>query len=391
MAPGTRVLAETADAMLGDLDKLVRGFTELSPEHRALDEVVRRNNAADMAISLSNSIALFLRLARDLRPTVETDHEWEMRGASLGWARRVMNSGVVDLPGLLKISTSAHVIVMRQLLSAIPDDHVVGLLSPLGQWHDTFFTEAHRHALESLRTVPPLHGRQRTGDQHRNWLLNVLTSSHASVDDYADQVPARLFVVVLRAAPPVLRTVLDGEERLDSWWTVWRPTPEQLIVVGDLARAAGDWLGDTLLALRPDSSTEGVIAADSGSLAELRGILAVLRAKVAEYQPRPLRPAEVLSGRRLTVLDSVSANPAATDRFARMLAQLSGAGELTRSVQTLLTCDLNLSKAAELLAVHRSTLVYRLDRVARLTGVDPRTTEGAALWWIALGIGRHNG
>ncbi|SES41538.1 PucR C-terminal helix-turn-helix domain-containing protein [Lentzea albida] len=392
MVSSTRVLAETCGDMLADVDKLVAEVATTSPGHRALDEALRLAGGASMEISLTASISVFLGLARDLRPSVETDYEWDMRATALGWARSALDAGVLDLPGLLKLSTSAHVLIMRKLLAAVPNDHVVSLLGPLGAWHDGFFSEAHGRAAEALRTTPPLHGRQRTGDQHRNWLLHIITSPDGELEaDEADQMPARIYALVIRAGAPVIGEMLDGEERPDSWWTVWRPTAEQLVVVGDLDRDSGDWITTTMLALHPDSSALGVVAADSGRRVELPRILSALRSKVADYRPAPLRPGEVLSGNRLELLDSIVTAPAASDRFVGMLARIADSGELTHSVHTLLSCDLNLSRASELLAVHRSTLVYRLDRVVRMTGVDPRTTEGAALWWIALGIGRRSG
>jgi DNA-binding PucR family transcriptional regulator len=51
--------------------------------------------------------------------------------------------------------------------------------------------------------------------------------------------------------------------------------------------------------------------------------------------------------------------------------------ELLRTVLSFLDADLNQSKAAKALYMHRNTLLYRIDQFAQLTGIDPRRFEGA--------------
>ena len=53
-------------------------------------------------------------------------------------------------------------------------------------------------------------------------------------------------------------------------------------------------------------------------------------------------------------------------------------GEMTETVQAFFRNDLNLSTAARELFIHRNTLIYRLDKIRKLTGFDLRKFQDAA-------------
>lgn len=59
-------------------------------------------------------------------------------------------------------------------------------------------------------------------------------------------------------------------------------------------------------------------------------------------------------------------------------------GDLVQTVRVFLNNDGSWKLSAEQLNIHRQTLVYRLKRVAALTGLSPTTTQGAARLWLAL-------
>ena len=61
-----------------------------------------------------------------------------------------------------------------------------------------------------------------------------------------------------------------------------------------------------------------------------------------------------------------------------LLAPIAEDRELLQTLDVFLGHDTSPSRAAKALAVHRNTLTYRLERIATLTGVDPRHFEGAA-------------
>ncbi|NDV03848.1 PucR family transcriptional regulator [Rhodococcus sp. IEGM 248] len=62
----------------------------------------------------------------------------------------------------------------------------------------------------------------------------------------------------------------------------------------------------------------------------------------------------------------------------------SNEGELVTSVRVFLRNDGAWQKSADELKIHRQTLVYRLRRVEQLTGLKPTSTEGSAMFWLAL-------
>ncbi len=53
-------------------------------------------------------------------------------------------------------------------------------------------------------------------------------------------------------------------------------------------------------------------------------------------------------------------------------------------LKTFFACDGSISQASEKLFLHKNTLQYKLNRLARRTGVNPRTLEGAALYYLAI-------
>ena len=78
--------------------------------------------------------------------------------------------------------------------------------------------------------------------------------------------------------------------------------------------------------------------------------------------------AELMALHSLTV--SETAEPVAAKQF-------SPGGEEARTIRALLDCDLNLTKASELLGVHRNTLTYRLDKVRQTANLDARVFADA--------------
>jgi carbohydrate diacid regulator len=58
--------------------------------------------------------------------------------------------------------------------------------------------------------------------------------------------------------------------------------------------------------------------------------------------------------------------------------------ETINTIKTFLDCDLNIAETARALYMHRNTLVYRLDTIKKLTGLDIRRFEDALDFRIAL-------
>ncbi|MCL2521521.1 MAG: helix-turn-helix domain-containing protein [Erysipelotrichales bacterium] len=58
--------------------------------------------------------------------------------------------------------------------------------------------------------------------------------------------------------------------------------------------------------------------------------------------------------------------------------------EMLRSVKVFLECDLNVSKASELLYLHRNTLIQRIDRFSEVTGYNIKNFQEAVLIYNLL-------
>jgi sugar diacid utilization regulator len=59
-------------------------------------------------------------------------------------------------------------------------------------------------------------------------------------------------------------------------------------------------------------------------------------------------------------------------------------GDLSRTIHAFAECDLNVKRTARSLKLHTNTVYFRLNRVMKLTGVDPRSFSGASLLLTAL-------
>lgn len=69
--------------------------------------------------------------------------------------------------------------------------------------------------------------------------------------------------------------------------------------------------------------------------------------------------------------------------LAELLRPLDGRNELLATLETWFDCDRDRQRAARALFIHPNTLDYRLQQVADRTGIDPRSTRGAALLMAA--------
>jgi hypothetical protein len=59
-------------------------------------------------------------------------------------------------------------------------------------------------------------------------------------------------------------------------------------------------------------------------------------------------------------------------------------GDLSRTIRAFADCSLNVKQTAQHLGVHANTIYFRLNRINKLTGIDPRTFSGTSLLLTAL-------
>jgi len=72
-------------------------------------------------------------------------------------------------------------------------------------------------------------------------------------------------------------------------------------------------------------------------------------------------------------------------KYARLLSD-----EMISTIECFFACSLNLSEAARRLYIHRNTLVYRLDKFQRATGLDLRQFDDAVTLRILMMLGRSS-
>lgn len=74
-----------------------------------------------------------------------------------------------------------------------------------------------------------------------------------------------------------------------------------------------------------------------------------------------------------------------------IITKIKENGNLIKTARRYLENDMSLSKTARQLKIHRNTLVYRLDRIEELTGLDPKVFEDAFQLYMALILERYRG
>lgn len=78
--------------------------------------------------------------------------------------------------------------------------------------------------------------------------------------------------------------------------------------------------------------------------------------------------------------------------FSReLLDRLGENGEIIQTLETFFDYDMSLTRTAEVLGIHRNTLVYRLDRIHELLGLDPRSFDDAVQIKLAVLYNRFVG
>jgi len=83
------------------------------------------------------------------------------------------------------------------------------------------------------------------------------------------------------------------------------------------------------------------------------------------------------------ILEEVTATT--KDEFKlRVLSLIHREKELIETLRIYLKNDQSLKKSATDLHVHINTLHYRLNQIKNMTGIDPKSSKGIALFYVAL-------
>lgn len=96
------------------------------------------------------------------------------------------------------------------------------------------------------------------------------------------------------------------------------------------------------------------------------------------------RPAGTYAVTDVLVEQAIAANTAVTAQLAGIIRPVRQNQALWETLVALVHADFNRNQAARDLFVHRSTMDYRLQRIAKITGWDPAGGHGAQLLRAAL-------
>lgn len=96
------------------------------------------------------------------------------------------------------------------------------------------------------------------------------------------------------------------------------------------------------------------------------------------------RPAGVYTISDVLVEHAITTNELIIAQLAEIIRPLSDHPVLWQTLVALLDADFSRNQAARDLFIHRSTLDYRLRRIAKVTGYDPSTGRGAQVLSAAL-------
>lgn len=104
-------------------------------------------------------------------------------------------------------------------------------------------------------------------------------------------------------------------------------------------------------------------------------------------------PAMLVGEREMALELALAAHPHRLARVAGVLERLESGPYLVETLAVFFAHDLDRKRAASALGLSRGGLSLRLDRVSRLTGLDPRSTRGVQVLGAALSaralIGAH--
>ena len=161
--------------------------------------------------------------------------------------------------------------------------------------------------------------------------------------------------------------------------------PEQALVFGNeiLARAFEEY---------PDIRARcgiGVVAAemnDWGNSFRQAGQALEMARRLREA--RPLYYPDLSVYRLLLQLEHHPEMAAFKTKVLGSLLEYEGGGELLHTLEAFFDHNGNLSQAADALFIHRNTLMYRMDRIAEISGLDFDNTETRLAAQLALRIYR---
>lgn len=373
--PGPGLNAAVAERVLVAIEPMTAALAEAYrevPEYAAMDRAILQGEVVPTSRRIVEGFFGPIAAGRDPDATrIPEVAEMGRRRLELG----------VPLEPILHVYRICGRVVWQAIVDATEPGEE-GVLADLGaRWMGYIDTAA---SLAAASYLAASHEMLRAVDARRRALLDALLSASDPAEVAA--VSIRFSAVLAPAYVPVL---IEGEHAAPRIDVVLAAAPQGTI---------GDHRSGRILLLVPAS------AVDVNVLSRAAGRAVVAWADPAAPGPallaevshaETLLAAALASGvssgafgpESLLLEQLVAGNPRVTlalrRRVADALAGRDHDGLITSTLRTYLGCG-SVSKTAEAEVVHPNTVLYRLNRVKALTGLDPRLPLDATLLVLAV-------
>ena len=368
-------LVRVASRVLEDLDpiadRMVASYCAQVPEYAAMPEELLRSEVRPVSRKVVEAFFTSLMAGED--PDAERLAELHSSG------RRRLDMGV-PLEPMLHVYRIAGRTVWDAIVDAIGPGEERVLAAVGASWMDYIDRASSAAAAAYLEAS---HDRIRHADARRSAIVQALLAA-ADASDVA-AVAAEHSTSFAEAYAPVVVASASATTRPDQVAEAClRGTLYGLRAGHLLLLVPGPAEPDALLRVVGSGATVayGNLAAPGQPLRdEVRATDLLLRAalvgeRAGAFGPRDLLPEQLVSSNSRVAAELDTS-------VVRVLERHDRSGSLTQTLRSYLATG-SVPETARLVVVHPNTVVYRLRRVAELTGLDPRVPVQAAVLVLAL-------
>lgn len=372
-AAAARVAARVLDELDAVVERLGPRYLEV-PEYRALDDVVL--HTAVLPVS-GRIIATFLEaVAAGEQPSVD-----DVADVARDMGRRRLEMGV-PLEPMLHVYRIAGRVVWEAIVDAARPGEEPGVAYLGGRWME-YMDEAASVAASAY--LEASYDRLRRVDARRGALLQAVLAAQDEAEVAA--VATQFSTAFAPAYVPVAVAADHATSRVDAAVascpadTIWGFRGAHVLLL--VPQRTPDLERLRRLAHAPAVATGALVAPGPALAVEVASTQALLEVAVATGAEGVFGPDDLLAERLLAGAPRV-----ASVLEARIVAPLRAADRngLLRETLAAYLATGSVRDTASTVVVHPNTVLYRLGRVAELTGCDPRVPAQAALLVLALAL-----
>lgn len=367
-------LVRVASRVLADVDaiadRMLESYCAQVPEYAAMREDVLRSEVRPVSRAVVEGF--FASLVRGEDPDAERLPELQSSG------KRRLDMGV-PLEPMLHVYRIAGRTVWDAIVAAIgPGEERV--LADLGAWWMDYIDRASSAAAAAY--LEASHDRIRHADARRSAIVQALLAATDASDVAA--VSAEHSIAFADAYAPVVVAAASATarpERIASECprgTLFGLRAGRLLLLVPGAVDAADLL--RIVGAEATVAYGNLAAPGQALREEVRATDVVLRAALGGERTGAFGPSDLLAEQLLATNARVAGE---LDRVVAKLRRHDRSGSLTETLRAYLACG-SVPDTAREVVVHPNTVVYRLRRVAELTGLDPRVPAEASVLVLAL-------